>query len=155
MVENGLLFWLAAMAFVVAFGCLNGRITMWGMLAHDDADKNDGSPAPERLQMLIGFLIALWTYANEALTRGVLDVPVAQRTSFQFAAMGFSPAQAPSHATHMLALPDVSPQFIALFAASHSIYLVGKWGRHLIKDKQQHAQTRPAEAQPRGTPTLS
>jgi hypothetical protein len=144
-IEKGLLIWLAVMAAVVLMGCLNGKITITGMLAHDKDDQGDGKPAPERLQMLIGSLLAMATYAREALTKGVLDTPGLKNVSEHLASIGSIFPAAAAHAHHVPTLPDVSTQFIALFAASHGIYLGGKWGRHAWRGRGSsgHKPTKP------------
>lgn len=105
--ETALLWWLGAMLALVLWRALSGSIAISGMLAHDAKAARDGRPAPERVQLLATFLFALAAYVRLALTHTELG--------------GAHPA-----------LPDVSAKFISLFAASHSIYLGGKLGRHVI-----------------------
>lgn len=111
--ERGLLYWLAAMAFLVIYRCLSGGISLSGMLAHDIGQSEGGFPAPERVQLLVMFLIALAAYARHALA--VTQAPGAP-----------PPAQ----------LPDVPNEMLALFAASNAIYLSGKLGRTIWKGNE-------------------
>ncbi|HWA91909.1 MAG TPA: hypothetical protein VG889_17855 [Rhizomicrobium sp.] len=103
LVEKALLYWLVAMAAVVVWRCVSGRINLAGMLTHSDADPR---PTPERVQLLVGFLFATVAYAQLALAA----------------------TQAPGSPTPT-ALPDVPNELLVLFAGSHSIYLAGKFGR--------------------------
>src|SRR5262249_49176127 len=103
LIERALLYWLAAMAAVVAWRCAAGRINLSGMLAHSEADPR---PKPERVQLLVGFAFATLAYARFAPTA--------------------------THRPHALPppqLPEVPNELLLLFAGSHSIYLAGKFGR--------------------------
>jgi len=108
--ERGLLFWLAALALVVGWGCVTGRINLAGMLAHDTRDQADQRPAPDRVQLLVSFIFAVVAYARLALatTQG-------------------SDASLPTH------LPEAPNELVLLFAGSHSIYLAGKFRRSLSR----------------------
>ena len=112
--EKGLLFWLAAMALVVAWRCLDGSINLAGMLAHDIRDQADQRPAPDRVQLLVSFIFAVVAYARLALatTQG-------------------SGASLPTH------LPEAPNELVLLFAGSHSIYLIGKFRRSFPKGISQ------------------
>lgn len=108
--EKGLLYWLAAMALVVGWRCLDGSINLAGMLAHDIRDQADQRPAPDRVQLLVSFIFAVVAYARLTLagTQGP-DAPL------------------PTH------LPEAPNELVLLFAGSHSIYLIGKFRRSLSK----------------------
>ena len=101
------------MAFLVIYRCLSGGISLSGMLAHDIGQSEGGFPAPERVQLLVMFMIALAAYARHALA--VTQAPGAP-----------PPAQ----------LPDVPNEMLALFAASNAIYLSGKLGRTIWKGNE-------------------
>ena len=107
--EKGLLWWLAAVFAIVLWRIASGSVAASGMLAHDADAARQGTPAPERVQLLATFLFALAAYVRLALTQTRID------------------------SAHPM-LPDVSAQFIALFAASHSIYLGGKLGRSVVPE---------------------
>jgi len=107
--EKGLLLWLAAMALIVGWRCLTGDINLSGVLAHDSKDLAEGRPAPERVQLLLGFAFALVAYARLALSAQDLDGTL------------------PVH------LPEVPTELMLLFAGSHSIYLAGKLGRTITR----------------------
>jgi hypothetical protein len=98
----GLTGWLIAIAALVGFRCLNGGMRLAGMLAQDAQGQAEGRPAPERVQLLVMFLIALIGYARVALT---------------------TPAS-PS-------MPPVPPEILVLLGGSHGIYLSGKLTRVL------------------------
>ncbi|MBV9991360.1 MAG: hypothetical protein JOZ72_08695 [Alphaproteobacteria bacterium] len=102
-VENALLAWLAAMMALVAWRCLTGRIDLSGLLAGSGADRR---PTPERVQLLLGILIAAFAYAQLALAQ----------------------TQAPN-APPTRTMPEVPNEILLLFAGSHSLYLVGKHRR--------------------------
>jgi len=110
--ERGLLYWLAALAVLILYRCLRGGISLSGMLAHDVQRSEEGFPAPERVQLLVMFLIALAAYARQALV-------VTQ-----------APGAAPS-----MQLPEVPSELLALFAASNAIYLSGKLGRTIFNGR--------------------
>jgi hypothetical protein len=92
--------WFAALAGAVIYRCLNGQIPLRGILAHDAAALAAGQPAGERVQLLLAFIFSVGAYAQMALAQ--------------------------QGAT---ALPDPPQQLVAIFAASHGIYLTGKLGR--------------------------
>jgi len=106
--EAALLFWLAALAVLIVWGALTGGINLFGILAHSEQHLADGRPAAERVQLLVAFITAVAVYIRDAM----LQTPDA-------------------HATVVTHLPCAPPQLIALFAASHGIYLSGKLGRFL------------------------
>jgi hypothetical protein len=112
--EKGFLYWLAAMALVVGWRCLDGGINLTGILAHDVKDQNDQRPAPERVQLLVSFVFALVAYARLTLaaTQGH-DAPLPTR------------------------LPDAPNELVLLFAGSHSIYLIGKFRRSISKGESR------------------
>jgi hypothetical protein len=112
--EKGLLLWLAAMALVVGWRCLDGNINLAGMLAHDAKDQADQRPAPDRVQLLVSFVFAVIAYARLAL-----------------AATQASDAALPTH------LPEAPNELVLLFAGSHSIYLIGKYRRSFSKGESQ------------------
>ena len=103
LVEKALLYWLAAMAALVLWRCITGKINLSGMLTHSDADPR---PTPERVQLLVGFLFASVAYAQLALAA----------------------TQAPGSPLPTQ-LPEVPNELLLLFAGSNSIYLAGKFGR--------------------------
>lgn len=98
----GLSGWLAAIAILVAYRCLNGGVGLAGMLAQDTQGQAEGRPTPERVQLLVMFLIALIGYAKIALEAKVTGK-----------------------------MPEVPPELMALLAGSHGIYLSGKLTRVL------------------------
>ena len=106
--EKGLIFWLAAVALVVGWRCMNGDINLAGILAHNARDLSDQRPAPERVQLLVGFVFALVAYARLTL-----------------AATQGEGAPLPTQ------LPEAPKELLLLFAGSHSIYLIGKFCRSL------------------------
>jgi len=103
----GLCGWLIAIVFVVLNRCLNGGIGLSGMLAENAQAQTDGRPAPERVQLLVMFLIALIGYAQIALRAKVGKE-----------------------------MPAVPPELMVLLAGSHGIYLSGKLTRALLHNKR-------------------
>lgn len=103
-VEQVLLYWLAAIAVLVLYRCLTGDVNVGGMLCHDD----NSAVAADRAQLLFVFLLTLATYARTAIasTQGIV-------------------APLPTK------LPEAPTELVALFGASHTIYLSGKLGRFL------------------------
>ena len=112
--EKGLLFWLAAMALVVGWRCINGSINVAGMLADNSKAQADQRPAPDRVQLLVSFIFAVVAYARLALAS----------TQGHDAAL---PTQ----------LPEAPNELVMLFAGSHSIYLIGKYRRSIQKGEPQ------------------
>jgi hypothetical protein len=104
--EGALFVWLAALAVLIIWRALTGGINLFGILAHSEQHLADGRPAAERIQLVIAFVAAVVVYVRAAL----LQTPDAHEATV----------------TH---LPCAGPQLIALFAASHGIYLSGKLGR--------------------------
>jgi hypothetical protein len=106
--EGALFVWLVALAVLIAWRALTGGINLFGILAHNEQHLAQGRPAAERVQLLVAFIAAVAVYVRDAM----LQTPDANATMV----------------TH---LPCAEPQLIALFAASHGIYLSGKIGRFL------------------------
>jgi hypothetical protein len=102
-IRDAVVGWLALVAFLFVYRCLNGGINTFGLLARSDAQAAEGRPSPERVQLLLAFLIAVAGYVRIAIR----------------AAQG---------ATAPHALPDAPAELVALFIASHAIYLGGKLG---------------------------
>jgi hypothetical protein len=102
-VRDAVIGWLVLVALLFVYRCLNGAINTFGLLARSDDQAADGHPSPERVQLLLAFFIAVAGYARIAIRA----------------------AQGPS-APH--ALPDAPAELVALFIASHAIYLGGKLG---------------------------
>lgn len=102
-VEHVLLYWLAAVAVLVLYRCLTGDVNVSGMLSHDD----DSAVAADRAQLLFVFLLTLGTYARSALATQGFDAPLPSK------------------------LPEAPTELVALFGASHTVYLSGKFGRFL------------------------
>jgi hypothetical protein len=99
--EIALGLWFAGLAATILYRCLNGRIPLRGILAHDAQALAEGRPAGERVQLLFAFILSVGAYMQLAL--------------------------AAPHGTKTL--PDPPQQLVAIFAASHGIYLTGKLGR--------------------------
>lgn len=95
--------WLGGMAFLFAYRCLHGGISLNGLLARSPEEAADGTPSPERVQLLFAFIVAVASYARLVL---------------KASAGGHGPA----------ALPPVPTELVVLFIASHGIYLGGKLG---------------------------
>ncbi len=102
-VRIGVVGWLALLAALILYRCVNGRINLNGLLARSERHAADGLPSPERVQLLFAFLIAVVAYARLTIH-------------------SMHGAQPPA------ALPEAPVELIALFAASHGIYLGGKLG---------------------------
>jgi len=99
-VEYGLLYWLAALAALVVYRCLNGGINLAGLLGSEP----QGGVTGERVQMLFAFLLGVGAYLQ--LTLATMS--------------------GPDPNPHF---PEAPKELIGLFAGSHSIYLAGKLGR--------------------------
>lgn len=106
--EGALVVWLAALAVLIVWRALTGGINLLGILAHNEQHLAQGRPATERVQLILSFGAAVVIYVRAAL----LQTPDV-------------------HATIVTHLPCAPPQLIALFAASHGVYLSGKLGRFL------------------------
>ena len=107
--EWGLLCWLGAMALLVLYRCLNGGISLSGILAQDAEHNAQGRPSPERVQLLAMFLFALVAYAKLALEA--------------------------AHGHVLTSLPDVPNELLVLFAGSNGIYLSAKLGRTILSNR--------------------
>jgi hypothetical protein len=109
--EHALLYWLVVLGILVLYRCATGGINLSGVLAQDERRSTLGAPAPERVQLIAAFFFAVIAYARLALvkTQGIHGAPATS-------------------------LPEAPKELIALFVASHAIYLTGKFGR-ARKDK--------------------
>jgi hypothetical protein len=101
--RNGLVAWLLLLAVIVALRLLDGRVKLSGLLARSSGHAAAGLVSPERVQLLAAFALALAAYVR--LVLNLMHQPGRHD-----------------------ALPPVPAELIALFAASHSIYLGGKLG---------------------------
>ena len=107
--EWGLLCWLGAMALLVLYRCLNGGISLSGILAQDAEHNTQGRPSPERVQLLVMFLFALVAYARLALDA--------------------------AHGHALNSLPEVPGELLVLFAGSNGVYLSVKLGRIITSNR--------------------
>lgn len=102
-VRIGVAGWLALLAGMILYRCVSGGINLNGLLARSAQQAADGLPSPERVQLLFAFLLAVAAYARLTLK----------------AMQGAAP---------LTSLPAAPNELIALFVASHGIYLGGKLG---------------------------
>ena len=109
--ETVLLAWLAALGLAVAYQLLSGKIERRGLLVNAATPGAAAGIDPERLQLLIVFLVALAAYVGEALAR-VADAAAAIET-----------------------LPPPPRFLVEVFLASNALYLSGKLARVLTKGK--------------------
>ena len=110
--EGGLLVWVGALALVLSYRILTQRVPTRGFLNLEIQGRSTGRLAPDRVQLLAAFAVALAGYAFHALAAGPPHIDAA---------------------SGLPSMPEVPQSLLVLFAGSHAIYLSGKLGRKFTR----------------------